>query len=48
MKEARTELSDGLLSYLSESRRLSNRKLVEELGVTFKYPTLEQGLPSCF
>ena len=48
MEEARTELSDGLLSYLSESRRLSNRKLVEELGVTFKYPTLEQGLPSCF
>jgi len=37
-----------LLSYLSESRRLSNRKLVEELGFTFKYPTLEQGLPSCF
>ena len=48
MDEARKELSDGLLSYLSESRRLSNRKLVEELGVTLKYPTLEQGLPSCF
>ena len=48
MDEARTELSDGLLSYLSESRRLSNRKLVEELGVSFKYPTLEEGLPSCF
>ncbi len=48
MQEARRQLSAGMLSYLAESRRLSNRKLLEELGVVLRYPELEQGLPACF
>ncbi|MCG8071014.1 MAG: SDR family oxidoreductase [Candidatus Thiodiazotropha taylori] len=48
MQEARQQLSPGMLSYLAESRRLSNRKLLEELGVVLRYPELEQGLPACF
>jgi hypothetical protein len=35
-----------MLSYLAESRRLSNRRLVEELGVRLRYPTLRDGLRS--
>jgi len=46
--EAEGQLSAGMLSYLRESRRLANRRLVEELGVELRYPTLAQGLPSCF
>lgn len=44
LDEAEGQLSDGMLSYLAESRRLSNRKLVEELGVVLRYPTLTEGL----
>ncbi len=44
MDEAAGRLSVGMMSYLAESRRLSNRKLREELGVEFLYPTLADGL----
>ncbi|MET0091130.1 MAG: SDR family oxidoreductase [Candidatus Thiodiazotropha sp.] len=47
LAEAQTRLSPGMLSYLGESRRLSNRKMLEELGLTLMYPKLEQGLPAC-
>lgn len=47
LAEARRQLTPGMLSYLAESRRLSNRKLLEELGVTLRYPTLKKGLPAC-
>jgi nucleoside-diphosphate-sugar epimerase len=42
------KVSAGMLSYLRESRRLSNRKLLDELGVTLRYPTLAEGLADCF
>ena len=42
--EAQTIFSAGMLSYLSESRRVSNRRMLEELGVELLYPTLEAGL----
>ncbi|MEN8175996.1 MAG: NAD-dependent epimerase/dehydratase family protein [Pseudomonadota bacterium] len=45
--EAAATLSPGMLSYLLESRRLSNRRLREELGVRLRYPTLADGLPAC-
>ncbi len=48
MADARRELSAGLLSYLAESRRLSNHKLVRELGVELRYPKLSDGLAACF
>jgi hypothetical protein len=37
-------LSEGMLSYLRESRRIDNRRMLDELGVTLRYPTLEAGL----
>lgn len=46
-EEAGRQLTPGMLSYLGESRRLSNRKLIEELGVSLRYPTLAEGLPAC-
>lgn len=48
LDEAEGRLSAGLLSYLAESRRLSNRKMLDELGVTLRYPSLDEGLPACF
>jgi nucleoside-diphosphate-sugar epimerase len=47
MEEARRSMSPGMLSYLSESRRLDVRRMREELGVTPRYPDLAAGLPSC-
>lgn len=44
MEEAPEQLSAGMLSYMRESRRLSNQRLREELGVVLRYPTLEEGL----
>ncbi len=44
MAEALGQISEGMLSYLGESRRLSNRRLVEDLGVAVRFPTLADGL----
>ncbi len=41
-------LSPGLRSYLAESRRIDNRRMLEELGVVLRHPTLESGLDACF
>lgn len=41
---AEAELSPALLSYMSESRRLANRRLKNELGVRLRYPTVGDGL----
>ena len=48
LAEAGERLSAGMASYMAESRRLSNRRLTEELGVELAYPDLESGLDSCF
>jgi len=37
-----------MLSYLSESRRLSNRRMLDELKVRLRFPTLADGLADCF
>ena len=42
-EEAETRLSPEMLSYLNESRRMSNHKMVEELGVTLRHADLESG-----
>jgi nucleoside-diphosphate-sugar epimerase len=47
MAEAERQLSPGMLAYLRESRRLSNRKLLQELDLELLYPNLQQGLPAC-
>ena len=41
---AQKTLSAGMLSYLSESRRMDNARLREELGVRLLYPDLDSGL----
>ena len=47
MEEALRQLTPGMLSYLGESRRLSNRKMLVELGVELQYPDLQTGLSAC-
>ncbi len=44
LEEAQKVMSAGMLSYLSESRRLDNRKMVKALRVVLEYPDLGAGL----
>ncbi len=44
LEQARAKLSPGMLSYMSESRRLRNDKVRQELKVEFQYPDLSAGL----
>lgn len=44
MAEARQVMAPMMLSYLTETRRMDNRKMRERLGVTLRYPELESGL----
>jgi nucleoside-diphosphate-sugar epimerase len=41
---AQEQLPLVLLSFMSESRRLDNRRLKQELGVSLRFPTVAQGL----
>jgi nucleoside-diphosphate-sugar epimerase len=41
---AQDELPLMLLSFMSESRRLDNTRLKQELGLRLRYPTVDQGL----
>ena len=47
-EEAGRVLSPGMLSFLQDSRRMKNDKLLRELGITLQYPDLDAGLASCF
>jgi len=42
--EAAAQMSPMRLSFMSESRRLRNRRLKHELRVTLRYPTVAEGL----
>ena len=42
--EAQAQLSPLLLSFMSESRRLDNRRMKRELGLKLRYPTVREGL----
>lgn len=44
LQQAQQVMSAGMLSYLKESRRIDNRKLLTELQITLLYPNLEAGL----
>ena len=44
MVEAKQVMNPMMLSYLTETRRMDNRKMVEQLGVTLLYSDLESGL----
>jgi nucleoside-diphosphate-sugar epimerase len=47
-QEAQQRFSPEMLSYLAESRRLDNRRLLESLSIKLLYPTLAAGLRSLF
>lgn len=47
MDEAKQVLSAEMMSYLTESRRVDNSKMLRNLGVTLQFPTLAEGLRSC-
>jgi nucleoside-diphosphate-sugar epimerase len=42
--EAQQRLSPMLLSFMSESRRLSNQRMKQELGLRLLYPHVRDGL----
>ena len=42
--EAAEKLSPMLLSFMSESRRIANRRLKQELKLRLRYPTVREGL----
>jgi len=44
LQQAQQTLSSGMLSYLGESRRISNQKMLNELNVELKYPDFKQGI----
>lgn len=44
MAEARQVMTPMMLSYLTETRRMDNRRMIERLGVTLRYPELASGL----
>jgi nucleoside-diphosphate-sugar epimerase len=46
LAEGEERLSPGMMSYMRESRRLDNGKMLAELGVELQYPTLARGLPA--
>ena len=41
---AKEQLSLMLLSFMSESRRLDNQRMVRELGLRLRYPSVAEGL----
>jgi len=44
--EAQTVLPTMMMSFMSESRRLHNRRLKDELRLRLRYPTVREGLSS--
>jgi nucleoside-diphosphate-sugar epimerase len=45
--QADAVLSAGMLSFLQDSRRMKNDRLLRELGIELQYPDLDAGLKSC-
>ena len=44
-KDAEKAIPANVLSFMSESRRLVNRKIKASLGVNLRYPTVNEGVP---
>jgi len=44
MEEAQLTFSPERLSFLNESRRVSNERMLKHLGVTLKYADVEAGI----
>lgn len=45
--EAEKTISKGMLSYLKESRKMDNSKMINDLGIELIYPNLKEGLKNC-
>jgi nucleoside-diphosphate-sugar epimerase len=43
--DAARHMSPVALSFMSESRRVVNRRMKEELGIVLRYPTVREGVP---
>ncbi len=46
-EEAEKEMNPLTFSFLKESRLMTNKKMVEQLGIKLRYPTLKDGLAAC-
>lgn len=46
LEQAKQQLSEGMLSYMAESRRIDNAKLLKDFGIALQFPDLERGLES--
>ena len=44
MQEAERMLSPSIMSFMKESKRIRNDKLLKETGITLRYPDLQSGL----
>lgn len=44
LAEAQQQLSAGMLSYMAESRRIGNKKLLKDFDIVLQYPDLKTGL----
>jgi nucleoside-diphosphate-sugar epimerase len=44
LQEAENTLSAGIVSYLKESRRIKNDKMIHQLGIILKYPDIQSAL----
>jgi len=47
LQQAQQQLSAGMLSYLAESKRISNKKLLRHFKTRLQYPDLQAGLENC-
>jgi hypothetical protein len=47
-RELETAISPMLLSFMSESRRLTNTRIKAELGVRLRYPQVQDALQKIF
>ncbi|SHI50502.1 Nucleoside-diphosphate-sugar epimerase [Malonomonas rubra DSM 5091] len=47
MAQAEKVMNPLMLSYQKESRRMSNRKMLDKLNITLQFPTLQDGLKVC-
>ena len=41
------EMSKMAKSFYSDNKRVSNKRIKEELGITLKYPTYREGIKAC-
>ena len=46
LEEARRVMSPLMFSYVGESRIVVNRRMLERLKITLRYPTIREGLPA--